>query len=544
MYDLMIADDEQLERAALRQIVDKNMPELRVVGEARNGDEAVELAREFLPDIILMDIKMPGRTGLEAAREILQLNPETKTIILTAFDYFEYAQTALHIGTHDYLLKPVRPKELLKVLKNCVDDLDKKSRLMEEAQKYKSQLANLWPYIEASFVYDLFNGNITGEEEMKQRAGILGVNLLPSTVMTIGIEGNEVGCQSLTEFERQLNKQKVFEILKNVFKDHPSILITPIMAEKFAVLVPCVNTNAVEYHYEFCRAKGEFIIHKLAENDISISIGIGKYYEDILMIRQSYLESQAAQRCSSFAGGGEIVTCLSCRQTNSVTDFREYQYNKESELVDLICAGNWEKAAQVLDFLWNNIRTSNIGEELQKACSLELLVVLYRAAISSESETQSMAVLNLNNVGKIMESNTIDQLGECFYAAVNEIMESIKTGNEDITASIVQMSKNFINNNFSQPITLEDVARHVHMSPCYLSRIFSKEAGMPFKKYLTNTKLAYARKLLLSTSKPIGEIAYQVGYQDNSYFCRIFKQHEGLSPNEYRMIYTAKIDLG
>lgn len=124
MYKLLIADDEQLERRALRHIVKQYLPELEVVGEARNGDESVELVREHEPQIILMDIKMPGKSGLEAAKEIKQSYPNTNIIILTAFDYFDYAKTALQVGAVDYLLKPIRPQELSKVLQKCIDDLN------------------------------------------------------------------------------------------------------------------------------------------------------------------------------------------------------------------------------------------------------------------------------------------------------------------------------------------------------------------------------------------------------------------------------------
>lgn len=130
MYKILIADDEQLERKALKQIIQQNMPLLEVVGDARNGDEALELAHEYSPDVVLLDIKMPGRTGLEAAREILCLNPETEIIIVTAFDYFEYAQEAIHMGACDYLLKPVHPNDLLTVLQKCVKNIEGKNQII------------------------------------------------------------------------------------------------------------------------------------------------------------------------------------------------------------------------------------------------------------------------------------------------------------------------------------------------------------------------------------------------------------------------------
>lgn len=539
MYKLLIADDEQLERKALRHIVKRYLPELEVVGEARNGGEAVELVREHEPQIILMDIKMPGKSGLEAAKEIKQLYPNTNIIILTAFDYFDYAKTAVQVGAVDYLLKPIRPQELSKVLQNCIDGLDDRKSMAEENKRIKEQLGKLWPYLESSFIYDLVNGNM-GERDLRQRAGILGIDLIPATVMLIGIEHPANSDGASVEFQHQLIRQKVFEVIRGVFDDNESVLITPIMANKLILLIPCISRTMLSVE-EYCRMKGDAIINQLTGEGIVVSIGIGNYYEDVNMIRQSYLEAQAAQRGSSFAGGDEVVSYIGCPQKDS-TAFSSYIYQKKAELLDLMYMGDWDEITQVLDSLWKNIIDSKMGEELQKACALELLIVLYREVVSSEEDMQPMVVLSLSKIRRLLESNTMEELCKCFYLAVQEIMDAIKIGRTDTIAKAVYRTKSLIDNNFSSDIKLDDAARCVHMSPSYLSRIFSREVGMPFKKYLIKARLNNARKLLLSTTKSISQIAFEVGYQDASYFCKIFRQDEGISPNEYREVNNPEIN--
>jgi two-component system, response regulator YesN len=532
MYRILIADDEELERKALKHIIQKNIPSLEVVGEASNGDEALELAHEHSPDIILMDIKMPGKTGLEAAQEIMRLNPKTNIIINTAFDFFDYAQKALHIGTCEYLLKPVRPNDLLAVIHKCIKDIEINNQAVEEHKKIKEQLDQIRPHMEESFICNLVNGYIVGKNEVKKRADVLGINLLPANAMVVGIE-NVVNAQTFPEF--QLIRQKVFDILKNIFKDNSSTLIAPIPGNKFVVLIPYNGGYAPEIQYDFCRKGGECIIRELADMNISTSIGIGKYYNDVIMIRESYLEALKAQQCSSFAGGSTIVACVDCQKSNCIASIRAHQNQKESELIELICSGDWERLREVLDILWNNIRFSNLGEDLQKACALELLVVLHRS-ITRSGKIRQMTVLKISNAQKLMASKTIEELGNCLYGAVQEIMENVQTKKEESLGSTITTVKSFIDNNFSKDITLENTARYFHLSPPYLSRVFSKEVGVPFKKYLTNIKLNHARLLLLSTNMSINEIALEAGYRDISYFCRMFKKNVGMSPNEYRKI--------
>ncbi|AKL95134.1 two component transcriptional regulator, AraC family [Clostridium aceticum] len=112
MYKLMIVEDEPIERKALRMILNRNFFNLDIVEDAKNGIEAVELAKIYKPHIILMDVKMPENTGLEAQKRIIKFLPEVKTIMLTAYSDFDYAQEAIKVGAVDYLLKPANPNDI------------------------------------------------------------------------------------------------------------------------------------------------------------------------------------------------------------------------------------------------------------------------------------------------------------------------------------------------------------------------------------------------------------------------------------------------
>ena len=113
---ILLVDDEELERIYLKQAIEQSTNTLRVIGEAGNGREAIELAFKLLPNYILMDIRMPGINGLDAIKEIKSLHPEIICIIITAYEEFSYAQKALRIGAEEYLLKPVSPEEVLSVI--------------------------------------------------------------------------------------------------------------------------------------------------------------------------------------------------------------------------------------------------------------------------------------------------------------------------------------------------------------------------------------------------------------------------------------------
>ncbi|SMD12327.1 response regulator [Sporomusa malonica] len=127
MYKLIVVDDEELERQAIRFIVDRYCPEISVVGEASDGALALQVAAQVQPDIVLMDIRMPEMTGLDAAKHMRAIVPEAKIIFLTASGNSNYVKDAANLGAADYMLEPVRPDKLVRSL-HCITH----SKLAEE----------------------------------------------------------------------------------------------------------------------------------------------------------------------------------------------------------------------------------------------------------------------------------------------------------------------------------------------------------------------------------------------------------------------------
>src|SRR5690349_4491194 len=113
---IVLADDQPLLRRGFRMILEAE-PDLTVVGEAGNGEEAVELARRHRPDVALMDIRMPGTDGIEATQRITAAGPLPRVLVLTTFDLDEYAFGALRAGASGFLLKDVRPAELVAAIR-------------------------------------------------------------------------------------------------------------------------------------------------------------------------------------------------------------------------------------------------------------------------------------------------------------------------------------------------------------------------------------------------------------------------------------------
>ena len=133
MIRLLIADDEKLEREALAELVQRRFEREVVLEVAENGRKAADTAVLWGADLLLMDIEMPGMSGLDAARAVLAQRPSCRVIFVTAYSLFQYAHEAVHLGACDYLLKPVDPDELEASVRRAMRQIETERKLEELA---------------------------------------------------------------------------------------------------------------------------------------------------------------------------------------------------------------------------------------------------------------------------------------------------------------------------------------------------------------------------------------------------------------------------
>ena len=126
MYSVLIVDDEQPVIESISFMLQKYRPELEIAGTGMSGREAIEIAEATKPDIILIDVKMPGIDGLEALREIKRRSPNVLPILTTAYERFDIAQTAFELGVKDYILKPFSREKLIDAVDAAVESLEQR----------------------------------------------------------------------------------------------------------------------------------------------------------------------------------------------------------------------------------------------------------------------------------------------------------------------------------------------------------------------------------------------------------------------------------
>lgn len=293
MYNLLIADDEELERRTIKSILYKNFSETFNIYEAKNGREAIELADRIKPDIIIMDIKMPGINGMEAIKEIRKFLKEGYFIVLTAYDYFDYAKEAIEYDVKEYMLKPFKRNEFIDKIGQAARFIENAKAKRREEIILKEKIYTLIPMMENELCYSIINENLENID-YKTYLGYLGMKFDAGYSIVIRLENNIVGNEKISlkfrinDFEREYLKRQNNAISSCIFSDDIVIFIEV----------------AKEQVYGEVSSEVESISAKIADSikdrfNIKINVGVGRIYNGIEKLSKSFKEALMAVSVNS-----------------------------------------------------------------------------------------------------------------------------------------------------------------------------------------------------------------------------------------------------
>jgi len=217
------------------------------------------------------------------------------------------------------------------------------------------------------------------------------------------------------------------------------------------------------------------------------------------------------------------------------TDWR-YPLESEKELISKVKIGDRTGAKEILNTILGTILFHDPGQlGVLKSRLLELLSILSRAAVEGGVDINIMLERNLSYVSKIMELNTPEDLCAWVAMALNEFIELVYGSQDAKKITQIQPAINYIDANFDKQITLAEIARACYLSISRLAHVFKEQMGITIIEYLTSVRIERAKQLLLTTEQNCTEICFQVGYNNQSYFTRTFKELVGMTPRQFRV---------
>ena len=521
MYNILITDDEQIVIDSLSFIINKNFADEAKVYTALSGTEAIETVMKENIDMIFMDINMPGLNGLETVSVITKLKPNIVFVILSAFDRFQYAQTAIELGAYKYITKPVNRNVVIETIRGAMQLIQEKEGKLSADRELHKKLDLVSPMIENDFIYACIFNN---EKSIDLSAYLDYFNLSETPWVFCCFEFPNINSDN-----QYATYIKLHELLN---KEH-RCLISSFMMNRIVLFFPVFSENPDSNEVQEQIKK----YYNLMCYNISSGIraGVSTIASDRNRLQESYNEALSALNKADINGGlvfadthKIVITTqaeVSSKQNSSHGEFK-------NQILKKLSTGDSNGVKSFLELFTTELFSSNLSLDKIKNSFFELIVTANNTTreinknFSSATYDNAFATLSSLNDQKLIKDFAQAFLLEC-TAAISKIRKTD-------TNPIIKKVCDYVEQNLSKDISLEMAADFAGVSSFYLSKLFKEEKGETFINFVSDKRLEKSCELLAETELSIKEITAQVGYNDQNYYSRIFKSKYGFSPKEYR----------
>ena len=530
MYRVLLVDDEPIAIDSLEYMLRKNRRDIEVVGKARSGRDAVEKAYNTRPDIVLMDINMPGINGLEAIRRIKETNSSAQFIITTAFDYFDYAVEAMELQATEYLLKPIREAKLLEVMEKVTAQVDAQRAQLRKELEIKEKFEMIVPMMETGFINALCMFE-DSEEELKRYHRLLGSPGEGGYVMVIAFEDKDSGGGN-NRVGAGVRGQALHSRYREVLKAMCNCMVGPIMLNRLVVYVCENGPEGTSFEQKVAAIKlANALYQRVGSLYPEISIGIGRVYRRIEEAKKSYRE--ALQALGMEDGRSKEMSILHI--DDAVRDMEDLPADEDERLERCVLqrTADGDAAGALIAFeqLYAHLCKSLMPDFIRVKNRAIELVVDFGKRWGNVIGNSCPVLSNLLN------AKDADTLYEIESRFIRDTATRIDSGKQKKIGSIIDRADRYMQEHFSEEIALEDVARAVNLSPYYFSRFYKEETGVNFIDRLTAVRVEKANEYLARTEYTVKDVARAVGYADPNYFSKLFKKVTNMTATEYKESY-------
>lgn len=521
MYQVLIVDDEPIVKIALRSMIDWSALGFHICATASNGEEALDMACRFRPDLIICDLKMPIMDGIELIREVQKQEIPCEFLVISNYEDFNYVRTALVLGAADYILKvSISPEELTAQLGKLKEKLDQKAAENEKNLQSNQEWA-LHQERHAAW-REFFTNRHYALDTLCSVTNFSAEDLEPFALCQISFDWYTQNLEPLPSIDL------IQSTLKNALEHFDRRRIILFSTSNTLLLLPESELRLHQNTLAGLAAR----IAQLFQYYMSLSPAI--LYQngipDLLEARRIYHNFQDLLELCFYGPLGQIEAC----SLSVSSDVPDLSYKElASEILSIPDSGRLEYASQRFHRLLDTCREQYVlpARIIQYCVRLLGELEYHTADISSVIHDQiadSAEFMRNSLTREELEKNLNDALTALFAP------EPVAKHSSENYSPEVSQALAYIKNNYQHKISLASVSEHIGLSSGYLCRIFKEETGGSINAYINNLRMTEAGKLLKDQNSYIKEVAVSVGFEDQLYFSRLFKRYYGMTPSEYR----------
>ena len=530
---VFLVEDEMVIRNGIVKSINWEKEGYRLVGEASDGELAYPMILKEKPDILLTDIKMPFMDGLELSRLVKQELPDTKILIFSGYDEFEYAKEAIRIGVTEYLLKPVSSEQLLEVMRRISKQIEQDREEREILRQYQEDMKENVERERQNFFSHVIRGEVSIGEAVKNGKKY-GMDL-------------SAGFYSIILFkifstpEENIVSEHIWKICEKIetkVDEIPYAYYFQRGIDGWVFLLTAESKEQMEERQKnLCDCLAEIMKN---ERKVEYFGGIGKPVERIRNLGQSFRDAERifaerfTRQSNQFLSGFEKMDVYKDDEFQ-IKDLGDM--GKSREMIEkFLNNGTKEELEEFMDTYFIRMKEDKLQSTLMRQyiiMDIYIVIMSFCEKIDAVNHDYQQETEKLKST--IQNMNSVSEIRSYITYMLNQAIELRDSISKKRYADIIKAAEKMISEHYmSEEISLNSVADSVGMSPSYFSSVFSKESGKTFVEFLTETRMEKAKELLMCSALKTSEIGYEVGYKDPHYFSYIFKKTQGCSPKDYR----------
>ena len=522
MYQLLTADDEQDKLEALRNNFPWQDYNVQLCGEACTGTDAYEQIVAKRPDLCIMDIKMPGISGLEAIRRARAQGITTKFVVLSGYDEFDYAKEAISLSTVEYLLKPCRPDDIIQAVLKCISLIEEESRQSKIFSDYRILLEGSEKSQRQQFLTSLLSGN--SPEPSEEKVQLYRLKALEGPIAVFIFASASADDDAMDSgWDAHLQ-----ELSTDIERDFQNICKNEVLLFNKQIVV-IANMEHITENFESVYAAVDSAIHSIkSEYGLACIAGVSDLKMNFRELHDAYSEARKAVNTSLFFFDRSIA--FFAELDNAIA--AKYPENTEKSIFSSI-NGDSKQLSNAVDLFFSQCssRSADAKKRVQEAV-ITLIYNIVKSTLERGVTIDGLSEKKSSITNRILESWSLEDMKRILLDFLTDLSKTL-TESRAISA-LTKKALLYLNENYARRITLENVAEEIHVTPSYLSMLFKQETGLNLIEYLNRLRIEKSKELIKSGNRKVYEVAYQVGYQDEKYFHMMFKRYTGLTTTQFK----------
>lgn len=495
---VVIVEDNPTTVLSLVKTIDWDVMKCEVAGTAGDGESGGVMIRQLKPDIVLTDIRMPVKSGLDMIADVREDVPDCRFVIITGYDEFQYANQAIKLGVFDYLLKPIDNEEVMRTVRRAAAVTRRQMEndvALEQAEnlKMRAQLLTL-----------LTNDSQRGQGVHELLAGA-------------GLQFHTYYIMALQQTEERYFSQAVLNRVEAVLARRRMRTVTLLLYDLAVIFVPR-GDDGKGWHEEATE-----LAYDLFDELVNpVRIGVSGLGQSSHAIRQAYLQARRALWEAALRKGNRA--CVFYEDQGDGPVGQEHIADTQRQIDELIAR------AELTDGFAAEAARALAEQSGRQYSNLRAMMFLYttglrrRFGLSADEELDAV----MSGIWFVSTEEDVrlclKELNEAFLRRMDMPKQSLLTRN----------ALQYINLHAIEGIQLNDVADKLCVSANYLSALIRKETGVTFHEHMLEARMNVARSMLADPRILVEEVARAVGYGNYISFYNAFKRIEHMTPTEYR----------